>query len=447
MTFALVLILLFIAILAASIYLIRFLNRAKLKMSLKNESDPAVVIANLEKVVRREPGDYDSMLKLVEAYQVKGRYDDAIPRLNELVSKASGKKGFDDKKANSMLADCYIKTRRPEEAYKVYAFLHKADPDDPMPYFQMAGIEKKRGNAEKAIYYLTKAQTLAPDDVDVLKELAILTHDTAGDAEARAMFESVLELRPDDVESHFHLGQIEMQALDFKAAYPHFIKSKDTREFAARSFINIGIILSRFGKNENARKVLTAVLGLPSLGKDDMLDARYQLGEALFASKDLPGAIGQWEKILATVKEYRDVSEKLDHFERTKTSSLLQTYMICPYKEYIEHCERVAKNFAKNVIVIRSEPQRDQSLEIYTQASYKEMSGPVLFKFFRGTGNVGQLAVREFYEKFREMKAKFGICFTTAEYSEEAYAFASGRVLELHGRRELARLLLKKRHV
>jgi hypothetical protein len=119
--------------------------------------------------------------------------------------------------------------------------------------------------------------------------------------------------------------------------------------------------------------------------------------------------------------------------------------MICSYKEFAELCERVAKNFAKNVIVIRADPQRDQSLEIYTQASYKELSGPILFKFFRGTGNVGQLAIREFYEKLREMKAKFGICFATTEYSEEAHAFALGRVLELHGRRELARLLSKKR--
>jgi tetratricopeptide (TPR) repeat protein len=447
MTFALILMLFFVTMLVASIYLIRFLNRAKLKMALKNETEPAAVIANLEKVVRRDPGDFDSWLKLVEAYRAKGNYDDAIRRLNELVSRASGKKGFDVKGANSLLADCYIKTRRPDEAYKVYAFLHKAYPDDPMPYFQMARIEKGRGNAEKAIHYLHKAQTLAPEDVDVLKELAILTHDTVGDVESRAMFESVLNLRPDDVESHFHLGQIEMQAQDFKAAYPHFIKSKDTSEFAARSFINIGIILSRFGKLENAQKVLTAVLRLQSLGRDDMLDARYQLGEALFASKDLPGAIAQWEKILAAVKEYRDVREKLERFEHTKTNSLLHTYMICPYKEFIELCERIAKNFAKNVIVIRSEPQRDQSLEINTQASYKEMSGPILFKFFRGTGNVGQLAVREFYEKFREMKAKFGICFTTAEYSEEANVFASGRVLELHGRRELARLLSKKKPI
>jgi tetratricopeptide (TPR) repeat protein len=309
----------------------------------------------------------------------------------------------------------------------------------------MARIEKERGNAEKAINYLAKARTLAPEDVDVLKELAILTHDTSGGSEAHTMFESVLNIRPDDAESHFRLGQIEMQVQNFKAAYPHFIKSKDTREFVVRSLINIGVILSRFGKHENARKVFTAVLRSPSLGRDDMLDTRYQLGETLFAAKDLPGAIGQWEKILATVKEYRDVSEKLERFEHTKTSTLLHTYMICPYKEFTELCERVAKNFAKNVIVIRADPQRDQSLEIYTQASYKELSGPILFKFFRGTGNVGQLAIREFYEKLREMKAKFGICFATTEYSEEAHAFALGRVLELHGRRELARLLSKKR--
>jgi tetratricopeptide (TPR) repeat protein len=236
-----------------------------------------------------------------------------------------------------------------------------------------------------------------------------------------------------------------MQFENYKAAYPHFIKSKDVKEFSVKSLINIGIILSRFGKYENARKVFTAVLRFPAVGMEDALEARYQLGEAYLAEKHLPSAIEQWEKILATVKEYRDVSEKLERFEQTKTNSLLHSYMICPFQEFSGLCERVAKNFARGVVIIRSEPQRDQSLEIYTQASYREMSGPILFKFFRGTTNVGQLAIREFYEKLREMKAKFGICFTTTEYTEEAHSFAIGRVLELHGKRELARFLAKKR--
>jgi tetratricopeptide (TPR) repeat protein len=447
MNFPLVLILLFVTMLVAAVYVIRFLNKAKLKMSLKNESEPGSIIASLEKVVHRDPGDYDSWFKLIEAHRSSGNFDDAIRKLNELISKANGKKGFNGREANAMLADCYVKTNKPDDAFKIYAILHKADPDDPVPYLQMARIEKERGDAEKAIHYLTRAQTLAPEDVDVLKELAILTHETAGSPDAHMMFKSVLNLRPDDVESHFRLGQIEMQFQNFKAAYPHFIKSKDSKEFAVRSLINIGTILSRFGKLENAGKVFTAALRFPAIGKEDMLDARYQLGETLLAAKNIPGAIEQWEKILATVKEYRDVSEKLERYEQTKTNSLLHSYMICPLQEFTGLCERVAKNFAKSVIVIRSEPQRDQSLEIYTQAFYKEMSGPILFKFFRGTTNVGQLVIREFYEKLREMKAKFGICFTTAEYSEEAHAFSMGRVLELHGKRELARFLAKKRPV
>jgi len=57
---------------------------------------------------------------------------------------------------------------------------------------------------------------------------------------------------------------------------------------------------------------------------------------------------------------------------------------------------------------------------------------------------VGQLAVREFYEKLKEVKAKLGVCFTVSEYTEEALSFAMGRVLELHGRKELMTLLAKK---
>jgi tetratricopeptide (TPR) repeat protein len=444
MNLALVLVLLLGVTLLAAVYVVRILNRARLRLSLRNESEPRQLIASLEKIVAGDPDDFDSWFKLVDTHRSNGDLGEAIRRLDALIARATGRKGFDAKRAYAALGDCYVEAGKLDDALKTYAALHRTDPEDPAPYVRMGRIEKGRGNAEKAAHYLTKALALAPDDVDILKDLAVLTHETSGGPEAQMMFKSVLAARPDDAESHFRLGKIEMQFRNHKAAYPHFLISKDTKEFAVQSLVSIGIILARFAKHDHARRIFTAALRLPSVGKEEALEIRYELGESLLASKDIPGAIEQWEKILGTVNEYRDVSEKLERYEQTKTNSLMHTYLICSFQDFVGLCERVAKNFARSVVVIRSDPQRDQSLELTTQASYRDVSGPVLFKFYRGTSTVGQLSIREFYEKLRETKAKFGICFTATDYTDEAQSFALGRVIELHGRRDLARLLSKK---
>jgi restriction endonuclease Mrr len=82
-------------------------------------------------------------------------------------------------------------------------------------------------------------------------------------------------------------------------------------------------------------------------------------------------------------------------------------------------------------------------VEILAQAVYKEVPATIFFKFFRGTSNVGQLAIREFYEKLRETKAKQGVCIASSDYTEDAISFSEGRMLELLGNSDLVRLLAR----
>jgi len=430
-----------------AIYVSRLLSRTRHKASLKNSVEPGAADtarAALLQAVEKDPADHGSRISLAKSYMEGKNYEEAVQQLNNLMATAHGKQGFHEKEAGFLLGECYMKVKNYDEAYKLYSILRQSDPDNPLPYLQIARIEKEKGDLEKAVKYMMRASSLAPEEAEPAKELAILLYDSKRITDALPMFKTVLDRRPDDVESNYYLGQIYVNFQNYKAAYNHFLKSKNGGAYAAKSLIGIAGILRHFNKHEESLKVLEAVTKFSKLEKEELLEARYQLGETHLAVKDVQNAIAQWEKILSVVKDYRDVSSKIDKYEQMKTNSKLHAYMMSAYPEFVGLCEHAAKHFAKSVIVIRTEPQRDSSIEIYTQAVYREMSGPILFKFFRGTTNVGQLAVREFYEKLKEVKAKLGVCFTVSEYTEEALSFAMGRVLELHGRKELIALLAKK---
>jgi tetratricopeptide (TPR) repeat protein len=219
------------------------------------------------------------------------------------------------------------------------------------------------------------------------------------------------------------------------------MKSKDDIQYEAQSLLKIGKILRQFGKNDQSRKVLTLVLKNKDLKREDKLEALYEIGEIYLIQKDIQKALEIWEKILSVTSEYRDVKSKLEQYEKTKSNSMLRLYMMAPREDFIDLCQKIVSKFAKNVVIIRTEPQRDSTLEIFAQAVYHEVPTTIYFKFFRGTLNIGQLAIREFYEKLKESKAKQGVCITTAEYSEEALSFSEGRMIELLGQRQLLKIL------
>jgi restriction endonuclease Mrr len=80
---------------------------------------------------------------------------------------------------------------------------------------------------------------------------------------------------------------------------------------------------------------------------------------------------------------------------------------------------------------MRMKNERDSSVEIFAQAEYRHQNMTILFKFFRGSAKVGQLAIREFYEKTKESKATVGVCLTSTEFTDEAETYVEGRSIEL----------------
>ncbi|MCK4805057.1 MAG: tetratricopeptide repeat protein, partial [Spirochaetes bacterium] len=342
-----------------------------------------------------------------------------------------------------LLAECYLNVNKLDDASKVLSILRKEYPNDPYAYVELGKLEKERGNIERATKYFAKASSLDPENMDSVIELGILLFELKKYPESLTTLQTVLTKQPDDPTVNYYLGELRVIYDNLKEAFNHFLKAKKDPRYALNSLLNVSRILRRYDKLDDARRVLTSVLKFPDLKKDEIVETRYQLGETCLAQKDVRAAIEQWEKLLTYVKDYKDVKAKLEKYEQTKTSSVIRTYMMASRSEFTEICKKAATHAAERVIIIRTEPQADSSIEIFTQAAHHDVPTTILFKFFRGSSKIGQLAIREFYEKLKDIKAKLGICFTTADYSDEAVAFSSGRVIELRKKNDLVKLLRK----
>ncbi len=446
MLFVVIIIVFLVTLFFVSVTLIKILNKAKLKSSLKKATgdiSETVIIDTLKKILKNDPDDFESRLKLAKEYLKIKNYGEALINLEYILNNNKDLTVSEKIEINNLIAQCYIGNNQLEEAYKIYTALRVENPNNPENYIKLAHLDLKLGNKEKAIKLLSKAASIDNTNINTLKELGILLYENSKFPEAMSIFNKAYQLSPEDPDVNYYLGKLHYQFEKSKEAYKYFLISKNDTKYTIDSLFFIGKILFQHEKYDEALKVFNNLLKIPNLNRDIMLESRYLIAEIYLKKKQIQEAITQWEKILSYSSNYKDVREKLDRYEQTKTNSLLRNYMMATKNEFVAICKKIATNFAKNVIIIRTEANPDSSVELFTQAIYNDMATTILFKFFRSNSKIGQFAIREFYEKVKETKAKLGVCFTTSGYTEEAIAYSKGRVIELYDRKSLVKLLSK----
>jgi len=446
MIFIFILLAFFSALFIGSVYTIKALNRVKLKSSLKKNiktGSKENILLTLLKLIEKDPYDVRTRLQAARLYMELSSYKEAALHLNIVLTHGQEDPELNEKEINRMLAECYLKLKNFNEAYKIFTVLKTLDPEDTFPYIQIARIEKQRGEKANATKHLEKALSLQPDNIDILKEMSTLLYETKKYNEALVILKRAMESNPNDPEINYYLAEIKYKYQNPKEALQHYIKSRSDPRFKIKSLFMIGKIFRHYNKLDEARKVFAAALQMSGLKRDQMLALQYELAEVCLLQNDIQNAIQLWESILSQASKYKDVRTKLDKYEQTRSNYALRAYMMSTKADFLKLCKKMTLKFADNVTILRTESQMYSTVEIFAQVIQNKVPTIILFKFFRGTNTIGQLAVREFYEKTKEVKAKQGICFTNTDFTEDSFSFCEGRVLELLGKKELLKYLTR----
>jgi len=65
----------------------------------------------------------------------------------------------------------------------------------------------------------------------------------------------------------------------------------------------------------------------------------------------------------------------------------------------------------------------------------------VLFRMIRSTGTIGELVLRDFHARIKDLKAGKGYCITGGVFSDEAKKFVEARLIDLMEKDKLMGLL------
>jgi len=75
--------------------------------------------------------------------------------------------------------------------------------------------------------------------------------------------------------------------------------------------------------------------------------------------------------------------------------------------------------------------QANDWADVLAEVETSKWSDIILFRFIRSQGTVGELAVRDFHARVKDLKAGKGYCITAGVFSDEAKRFVEARLIDL----------------
>lgn len=155
-------------------------------------------------------------------------------------------------------AKAHLAAKRFEEAEQECRAALRIRPTWPLPYVMLADILRRRGNYAGADENVRRAVQLAPDDNRILASanliLGTIYHDQNRFSEARDVFQTAVNLAPDQADFHFMLGGAQHECGNLAAAASSFRRAIELRRDWAEAYFMLGSILVMDGKNVEAEE-------------------------------------------------------------------------------------------------------------------------------------------------------------------------------------------------
>ena len=284
----------------------------------KNEGLKAMRAAKA--AIEKDPKNAEAHYMLGKAYLADKRDEQAFREFKSVSRLGITGKEIPETEFRETIAGLYAKFNEPEEALKEYILLTKLHPENPEYFFLAGKLFSSRNRADLAEQCLKKAATLNPNEGRYQFELGAFYYLSKRIKEASGVFEAVLKLNPADGEALLYMGKALKDSKDYAGAIPYLEKSARDQDYKLRGLVELGgCYMSLKMMSKAVTELERAVNIIQKEAEPDSLYARYFLAMCYEKNQEFAKAIGQWDKIYAQKKNFRDVGEKLTQYSQYRT--------------------------------------------------------------------------------------------------------------------------------
>ena len=409
-------------------------QRNKSREQLKKEANRALA---------QNPKDHRALRILADAYFDEKSWEKALRTYGVLVNLCATNPEIDEYTVNLRYGLAAIQLNQLEEAYKALAVSRSISTEGFELNYNLGYLEFKRKSYEKAISYLRVARELAPEHLPTMKYMAHSLYRVKKFSDALALLRRYVDVQPDDKEAIFIMAQAYYELGQNDQATKIFSHLRADPVFGPRAALMSGSIYLKNHQYEKAQNDLELGLRHENIPPDIAIELRYRLAAAFAKTQQIGKALPLLDSIQQARPGYKDVAQQIQRFRELHTNKNLQTYLIAPPSEFVSLCRRVTMNYFQNarIKIVDISINKNEYADVLAEVETSQWVDTILFRYIRTTGQVGELLLRDFHGRIKDLKAGRGFCLSAGEFSEGAHQFVEARLIDLVNKNELVKVL------
>ena len=331
-----------------------------------------------------------------------------------------------------------------DEAINSLMIAVKREPDKFDPNFYLGYALYKKGIYDKAIYCLKKARIIMPDNSKVLELLGMSLFKNQKYRESLPFLKKVLDENPDNKELLFNVASAMSECGISDKALKVFMHLRTDPVFGPQACYEAGHMHERAKNIPAAIKDFEIGLKHPAIPDQLLLQIKYRLANSYIALNDISKALACLKQIQSVREGYKDVDSLVLRYSELNQNKNLQTYLLSGTSDFVAMCRKIITVYHKDAFVKIEDVQiTSECVEIVCTVENPKWEARQIFRFYRSTNVIGDVYIREFHSKIRDMKCDAGFCVTMGSYSESCHKFCEGRPIDLIEKEQLVKLLKK----
>ena len=438
-TIVIVAIVMLLAILALS-----FLGRKRdaAKPRARRKRDRASIIRDATRRLAQNPRDPEGLQAMGALYYQEQEWEKAYAAYEILVDLAPSNPKLDEFECSLRFGVSAVKTNRLQEAIKGFLLARKIKTDDFEVNYNLGYICYLQKEYEKAIPLLKQALLQDTENVLAQRYMGFSLHKAHRYRDALAYLKKSLDLQPDDKEALFAMAECLFESGAVDRALKIFMHLRPDPSLGPQSALYAGIIHAQ--TNQHDKAIVDFEIGLKHLNipQDIATDLRYKLALTLIKAQDIGKALTTLKELQKITPGYKDVPALIVRYQELNQNKNLQTYLMSVQSEFVTLCRKIVVQFfpGAKVKITDISVFADYS-DVVAEIDTPKWSDIVIFRFFRSQGSVGELLLRDFHGRIKDLKAGKGICLSAGVFSEESRRFTEGRPIDLYDKDRLNKIL------
>ncbi|MFO8063935.1 MAG: tetratricopeptide repeat protein [Spirochaetota bacterium] len=411
----------------------------------RRHRDRSAAIKEANKALAQNPKDHEAMETLASAYYDSKDWEKAMKTYGMLIDLSATVPEIDQHNANLRYGIAALKNGHYKDAYKALVVARSINADVFELNYNLGYLEYRRKNFEKAASLLRAAHEQNREHVGTQRYLGQSLYRMKKFNDALEMLKRVVDSRPDDKEALFVMAKAYYELGQLEQAVKVFTHLRADPEYGPRAALMSGSIHFKGRQYEKAQLDFELGLRHENIPPDVHVELKYRLAVTYMQLQQIEKALPLLEEIHRANPNYKDVAQQLQKNRELSSNKNLQTYLIAPPSEFVALCRRLASGYFDHarVKITDVSVQKNEYADILTEVETAKWVDTILFRFIRTSGQVGELLLRDFHARIKDLKAGRGFCVTAGSFTEGAQQFVEARLIDLVGKEELKKILEK----